>query len=92
VKHFPCRDVEEAVAYAKSGGQALHTHQIIMDRARAPRCFVAAVDRGEDIAHLFDLDEVRLIATARRLGVRQHIDLCGSPLRKALALCEEDRP
>ena len=59
--------------------------------------FVAAVDRGEDIVHLFDLDEARLVATARNLGVRvivverpasprQHIDLCGAALRRAVDL------
>ena len=55
-----------------------------------------AVERGEDIAHLFDQDETRLRATARRLGVKiiqvcrpgspsQHIDLCGQPCRRAQA-------
>lgn len=96
MKTFQCREVEEAIAHAGRGGQALHLHRVIPDRRAAPRCFVAAVDRGEDIAHLFDLDEVRLVATARRLGVRvvkidrpgtarQHVDLCGGPLRKAIA-------
>lgn len=99
MKSFAFNEVREAVAHAADGGQALHLHRIIPDRSRAARCFVAAVDRGEDIAHLFDLDRDRLVATARRLGVRvvkidregtgkQHIDLCGGPLRKALAMCE----
>lgn len=93
---FREREVEEAVAHSAAGGQALHLHRIIVDRRRAPRCFVQAVDRGESIAHLFDLDTERLKATARRLGVRviyidragtpnQHVDLCGGPLRKAMA-------
>lgn len=79
----------------------MHIHRFIVDRQKAPRCFVAAVDRGEDIAHLFDLDKLRLKATARRLGVRvvmidredtlrQHVDLVGQPLRRALALCENN--
>jgi hypothetical protein len=65
----------------------------------SPLCFRVAVSRGEDIGHLFDKDESRLVATAKRLGVRviaidrrgqpgQHIDLCGGPMRKALAECE----
>lgn len=98
MKAFACLEIDEALAFAAAGGQALHLHRIIPDRRRAPRCFVAAVDRGEDIAHLFDLDRDRLVATARRLGVRvlvidregtdrQHIDLCGGPLRKAMAMC-----
>lgn len=100
MKHFTTWEIEEAYAYAQEGGQALHTHQIIVNRDEAPRCCVRAVDRGEDIAHLFDADEERLIATARKLGVRvivverrgthrQHIDLCAGPLKKALAMCEE---
>lgn len=95
MKRFTMRELEDAIAHAAAGGVALHTHRFIGDRKKAPRCFVAAVDRGEDIAHLFDMNEVRLCATARRLGVRvivversgtnrQHIDLCGAPLRKAL--------
>jgi hypothetical protein len=99
VRVFRRNEILEAYAYAEAGGQALHLHRTIPDRGIAPRCFVAAVDRGRDIAHLFDRDRSRLVATARRLGVRvvcvdaggtprQHVDLCGSPLRKALAECE----
>ena len=101
MKQFGMMAIYEAEAYAAAGGQALHLHNIIVDRRRAPRCFVQAVDRGEQIGHLFDQDKERLKQTARKLGVRviyidhedepgQHIDLCGGPLRKALALCEEE--
>lgn len=101
MRHFSDLEIAEAVAHADGGGQALHVHSIIVDRSRAPRCFLRAVDRGEKIAHLIDQDEARLVATARRLGVRvivverrgtarQHIDLCGAPLRKALAMCEKE--
>jgi hypothetical protein len=101
VKVFTCLEIDEALAHAAGGGQALHLHRIIPDRKAASRCFVAAVDRGEDIAHLFDLDRGRLVATAKRLGVkvvyvdrdgtdRQHIDLCGGPLRKAKALATSE--
>lgn len=101
MKLFTCYYVDEAIEYAKSGGQALHTHRIIVDYDKAPRCFVQAVERGEDIAHLFDLDSARLIKTARKLGVRviyidregterQHIDLCGVPLRKAKEMCQQE--
>lgn len=99
MRHFESRQVEEARAYAEAGGQALHTHRVIVDRRKAPSCFVREVDAGRDIAHLFDRDEVRLVATARRLGVRvvkverpartgQHVDLCGVPLRRAMSLCD----
>jgi hypothetical protein len=99
MKLFTTYEVEEAKAHAAAGGQSLHLHAIIPDRARAPRCFVQAVDRGEPIAHLFDQDRERLVRTARKLGVRvifidkegtarQHIDLCGGPLRKAYAMLD----
>ncbi len=99
---FKSSEVEEAIAYAAAGGQALHLHRFIGDRAKAPSCFVRAVERGEDIAHLFDLDERRLRTTATALGVnvvfidkhgtpRQHIDLCGGPLRKAKIMAKIDR-
>lgn len=103
MKMFRENQLSEAKAYAAAGEQALHLHRIIANRAKAPRCFVTAVDRGEWIAHLFDADEARLIATARRLGVRivvverrgtprQHIDLCGKPLGKAIAMCDGTEP
>lgn len=100
MKKFDCMELREAISHASDGGQSLHLHRIIVDRRRAPACFVRAVDRGENIAHLFDQDVDRLRATARRLGVRvivvekegtldQHVDLCGGPLKKALGMCEE---
>ena len=75
----------------------MHLHTFITPKA--PRCFKEAIARGEKIAHLFDLDTERLSKTARALGVRvcfidgrgtprQHIDLCGMPLKKALARAE----
>ena len=100
MKHFIDWDVQEAKNWAAGGGQALHTHSIIVDRSRAPSCFVRAVDRGEKIAHLFDQDRDRLERTVRGLGVKvvvverrgepgQHVDLCGGPLRKALSRCSD---
>lgn len=89
------RDIEiwEAYGWAEAGFQALHLHSILTPRA--PRCFVTAVERGEQICHYFDQHLDRLVKTARRFGVRvicveregtfrQHIDLCGAPLRKLL--------
>lgn len=94
---FEFREIEEAVAYAAAGGFAVHLHRVIVNRAKAPRCFVQAVDRGEDIAHLFGQDEPALVALVRRLGVKvvvverrgtpnQHVDLVGGPLRKAIEM------
>lgn len=101
MKKFEHTHLSEAIDHALSGGQALHLHQIIADRGKAPSCFVREVDAGRNIAHLFDQDEERLVQTARSLGVRvilverrgchsQHIDLCGRPLRRAVAMCEMD--
>jgi hypothetical protein len=85
--------ISEAKAYAAAGGQALH----VWDPGpggwpRAPAVF----QRTRPWAHLFDQDLDRLVATAKRLGVKvikpgrvggpgQHIDLCGAPLKKAMA-------
>jgi hypothetical protein len=99
MKIFQQIEIPEAVAYAMEGGQALHLHRIIANKAKAPSCFIRAVNKGENIAHLFDQDVERLRKTALALGVRvilieregcpkQHIDLCGAPLKKAIKLCE----
>jgi hypothetical protein len=90
---FQVRELKDAIAYAAAGGQALHLHRIL--GPRPPACFRRDVEQGKDIAHLFDQDKERLVATVRRLGVRvikveregtsrQHIDLCGVPLQKAI--------
>ena len=95
IRRFQEHEIEAAIRYAVSGGQALHLHTCIPDPDRAPRCFVDAVNRGEFIAHLYDQNAVRLEMTASLLGVRviliekrgtihQHVDLCGGPLRKAI--------
>lgn len=98
MKVFQQREIREAILFSESGGQALH----MMDgsyaylRADTPNCFKG---RGQ-IAHLFDRDRARLIGKAKKLGVRiikverdgtlkQHIDLCGAPLQRALKECNE---
>lgn len=93
MKRFETRQVREALAYAEAGGQALHCWvPTAAWKRRAPVIF-----RGCDLwAHLIDHDLERLIATVRRFGVNkvavgreggrgQHVDLCGGPLRAALA-------
>lgn len=101
MKHFTWDQIEAAVGHSGAGGQALHTHQFIVNWDKAPKCFRDEVRAGRDIAHLFDRDAKRLDATAKRLGVRvrvierwgretQHIDLCGAPLARALAECRRD--
>lgn len=95
MKAFSQRELREAYAYAASGGQALH---LMSGRFAYLRKDTPSVFKGRDqIAHLFDQNEVRLIETARRLGVRvikverrgtpqQHIDLCAGPLDRALRI------
>jgi hypothetical protein len=101
MRRFERRQLREALAWAASGGQALHCHRVV--RPGCPPVFRSAVARGQQVAHLFDQDRRRLGATARRLGVRiilveqpgtdrQHIDLCLGPLSRALAECQQADP
>ncbi len=95
MKQFKSNELIGAGRYAAEGGQALHVWDSKNWRAGAPSCF----KRSRLWAHLLDQDEERLVATARRLGVRvikvskrgrpsQHIDLCGKPLARAMAEAE----
>lgn len=90
MKLFEERQLKESYEYAKTGGQSLHLFSDPGIYPGAPNCF----KRSHEAAHLFDYNIGRLIATARRLGVRvikigrksrpgQHIDLCGRPLLRA---------
>ena len=85
MRRFKNRDVKKALAYVASGMQALHGSVMRVSGKRRVQW-----------AHLMDNDLDRLIATAKRLGVRrvvvermnergQHIDLCGGPLKRAFA-------
>lgn len=104
MKLFAEKQVREAVAHAAAGGEALHVFsgriaEAIARVRRVPACF-----RGHaEIGHLFDQDRPRLVATARRLGVRvvkverageagQHVDLCGQPLARAKLLTRDSAP
>lgn len=94
MKRFEQNELDAARLHALQGGQALHVHRINMVGHRLFR-------RYPEIAHLFDQDRVRLVKTAKSLGVRvvlvekigtasQHIDLCGKPFQKACALCNPE--
>lgn len=93
MKTFQMREIAEAKQHAANGEQALHLHNITAGHP--------LFKRYSEIAHLLDQNKQRLIATAKRLGVRiikveregtpyQHIDLCGKPLAKAKqeSLCQ----
>ena len=95
MKKFEKRAIRSAIAYAQSGGQALHVYKALA--MPAPGCF----RKSKLWAHLFDQDFGRLKATAQMLGVRrivihregtvkQHLDLCGKPLQCAIVMCDED--
>ena len=90
MKLFEERQLQQAYDHTKGGGQALHLFSEPGFYPGAPKCF----KRSREAAHLFDYNIGRLIATAKRLGVRvirighkgqrgQHIDLCGKPLQRA---------
>lgn len=92
MKYFTRDQVDEALAFANQGGQALHVYPRLP--MAAPGCF----KRSDMWGHLYDYDKTRLVATARLLGVykivihhedtrEQHIDLCGSPLTRAINSC-----
>jgi hypothetical protein len=96
---FEEREIREAVAYAADGGQALHLFGGAGAYPNAPAPF----KKHKDAAHLFDQDKARLILTSKRLGVNvirvsregeayQHVDLCGRPLDRAKAQCENHEP
>lgn len=97
-RKFEQNELLAAYDHAAAGGQALHlmSGRFAYIRSDTPSCFKGRAH----LAHLFDQDRERLIATARRLGVRvikverpgargQHIDLCGKPLERALALANQ---
>ena len=96
MKLFSQRELLEAYAYAREGGQALHVISGRFGHAPgAPGVFLR--NQGE-MAHLIDHDIERLLCTAKLLGVRvlkvdragrvgQHVDLVGKPLARARDLC-----
>lgn len=95
MKVFAMKQIREAREYSLQGDVALHLHTINSGHPMFKRYPV--------IAHLLDQNKERLIKTARKLGVRvikveregepfQHIDLCGKPFQRALAMAEGLKP
>ena len=94
---FAHGQIREAKAHAAAGGQALHLWNPGQGGwPGAPAVFNRAAGQGKPWGHLFDHNRLRLVRTARQLGVRivvvanqgepgQHVDLCGRPLQKAIA-------
>lgn len=98
MKTFEQWELPAALAFAITGGQALHlmSGAFAYMRTDTPACFKGR----SQLAHLFDQNKERLIATAKRFGVRvirveregterQHIDLCGKPLERALEFAKQ---
>lgn len=94
MRRFDEDQVKEAIDYSKQGGQALHCHSVTMGHP--------LFSRYKTIAHLFDQDRDRLAKTAYNLGVRviavmregqdsQHIDLCGRPFDRAVAMVDNPK-
>jgi hypothetical protein len=90
---FQQRELRAAYDHSIAGGQALHLMDgsFAYQQSRTPSCFKGR----KQIAHLFDMNLERLISSAKRFGVRviltehtgtyrQHIDLCGKPLERAI--------
>ena len=68
MKIFDQKELKEAFSFADEGGQSLH----LMNHSGgaypgAPQCF----KRTRTFAHLIDADLERLIATAKKMGVRR---------------------
>ena len=93
---FEEKEIWKAYEFAAAGGQALHLFNDSGVYPGAPACF----KKSREAAHLFDINTKRLIVTARQLGVRvikigrigmpkQHVDLCGRPLKRAIEICEK---
>ena len=93
IRLFEDRQIFEAYEFAVGGGQALHLFSFPGVYPGAPGCF----KRSKQGGHFFDQNKARLTATAKQLGVRvikvshegtkkQHVDLCGRPLKRALKL------
>lgn len=90
---FQPAELHEAVAHALAGGIAIHLHKIVFPHS--PLCFRNAIKRGEFIAHVFGQDKGELDQLGRQMGVRviyidkadtprQHLDMCGAPLRRLI--------
>lgn len=86
-RYFRVREVREAKLWAAAGGVAVHDNEGMFPYKRWRRT-----------AHLLAQDARALIAAGAEVGMRQawlqrdastlHYDLFGSPLRRAVAKCE----
>lgn len=95
LRKFEYRQLQQALAYAQKGKQALHCHT----QSEA----VGLLRVIPRVAHLFDQDLDRLLLTAQDLGVMipikvygqgtqfQHVLLLGDQFDRALSQCTERR-
>lgn len=99
MKVFVQSDLHAAMTYARHGGLAIHLHFIVF--ADSPQCFKRDVAAGLPIAHVFHSDSEFLRRLAKSIGInkvyidregstRQHLDVCGTPLQRLLAMAGED--
>jgi len=90
------KQILDAYKFTASGGGALHLFHDPGVYPGAPPVF----KKSREAAHLLDQDLQRLREIAKALGVRvikvsyegtpkQHIDLCGRPLKRAIEICEK---
>jgi len=95
LKLFRMFQLDEAIAWAKEGQEALHVYR--PGQLRPSR--LDAFNNSATWGHLFCQDREALIIAARHFGVqrivihhqgtdRQHVDLCGKPLELAIRMAK----
>lgn len=99
MKVFTQMELNEALKFVEEGRAkdpqiwCVHLHYIVFPKS--PYCFRRDVKEGLPIAHIFGADAETLTKLARMNGVRrvvleregtkrQHIDMCGAPLKSLL--------
>lgn len=103
MKLFTRNELKEALEFSLRGGQALQVYDSnkIPFGLRAGKSVPGVFLRYREWAHLFDRNKRRLKKTAKSIGIKrividrkgtrkQHVDICGAPLRNAKLLCETE--
>lgn len=79
-KLFAEGDIFESYKFAESGGAALHIF------GEAGHLFDRDIKRLKELAAIFGVGNVKV---GHKYSSKQHIDLCGKPLKKAIEVCRE---